>query len=1042
MNYSDKIKESRNKAYEHTTATKILDSLGKLRKFATDSSRRRWIWELIQNAKDVSFTNKQVDILIDYVVNEEQSELKFSHNGRPFSLDNITFLIEQVSTKDRNITDNAIQTTGKFGTGFLSTHLLSEKVIIDGVINENGLPIQKFNLLLDRSGRSIEEISTSVNNAIKLLDNLDSQPTFNEYNQENLNTAFTYILEGKGIEVANSGINDLGASLPFTLAFQPKIKSVKITSKDVIYEVVSEAEEFKGPIRIITIRKTYADRQEDVRIATLTSEFTIIAIEIYYKDDEIYLKEFDEMLPRLFCDFPLIGSENFYFPTVIQNRNFSPTEPRDGIELTDNEDPDIEQNKLILTEAVLLYSNLLEFAVQNKWQNLYCLAQFFEPKEKEWLSIKWYKEHVFEKLRQVLIYKPIVTTTTGDNLSIKINSLGSGSEHFGIYFPYSDIEDCRERIGEITSEWFPNKIPAKKDIDKWYTINKPWEDYFKFSLEVIANSIGSRNNIEKLSIEFSKSIEETCLWLNKVYALIYQYNSDNIFNKYKFIPNQNGTFIKTLDLRIDLDIDFELKNILKVLNKDWNDFLLNSLIILPEGIVNGVKSQQNVIDEINTTLTNDKTTNALDAAYILISCFSNDPGFPKERNQLYQFSKDLLKDNIPEKKLITNWNKTIWEIGDKFVIKQIIATISAQRNVENLYNLLLIDNTIKWLNSFIKFLLESDLDSQLNLKKNPILPNQNGVFKIKDDLFLDDGGIDEILKNICIELGYDSRDSLLDKSIYLELPDNRVRHSIDLAKEIIERVKPLLTEINRSLFTKQAFQNLYSWFSSNATLAETIFGDLYINRHKLISDDDIVRMVRQNQELENFFKEENISNLSELKAILLASRQAKENLEKESSSIKPSVLSVDDILSTLGIGSEERLREFLKDTDTSNEYTISMQSGLERLEFVKQIIEEAKKAVWLRLSKEPDYDITTWNPIQDTVIDGVKYKTKKIFLVIRPAINGMIYFYYKEEYQALDIPETQLWIHEGGDEVSQISIGTLLDWVNKRRVIIYDRIFN
>jgi HSP90 family molecular chaperone len=66
-------------------------------------------------------------------------------------MDDLVFLIEQVSTKERKTKDNDPKTTGKFGTGFITTHLLSTKVDVEGVyhnIKEN--TYQKFNLLLDR----------------------------------------------------------------------------------------------------------------------------------------------------------------------------------------------------------------------------------------------------------------------------------------------------------------------------------------------------------------------------------------------------------------------------------------------------------------------------------------------------------------------------------------------------------------------------------------------------------------------------------------------------------------------------------------------------------------------------------------------------------------------------------------------------------------------------------------------------------------------------------------------------------------------------
>jgi hypothetical protein len=77
------------------------------------------------------------------------------HNGGAFSAENIRFLIEQVSSKDgTNDSNGRPTTTGRFGTGFLTTHLLSERVFVRGVAAGKGYAPRKFKLTLDRSGLS------------------------------------------------------------------------------------------------------------------------------------------------------------------------------------------------------------------------------------------------------------------------------------------------------------------------------------------------------------------------------------------------------------------------------------------------------------------------------------------------------------------------------------------------------------------------------------------------------------------------------------------------------------------------------------------------------------------------------------------------------------------------------------------------------------------------------------------------------------------------------------------------------------------------
>lgn len=55
--------------------------------------------------------------------------------------------------------------TGKFGTGFIGTHLLSDIVKIKGIVKYRGI-FRKFEINLDRSADSSEELLKEVSNSI------------------------------------------------------------------------------------------------------------------------------------------------------------------------------------------------------------------------------------------------------------------------------------------------------------------------------------------------------------------------------------------------------------------------------------------------------------------------------------------------------------------------------------------------------------------------------------------------------------------------------------------------------------------------------------------------------------------------------------------------------------------------------------------------------------------------------------------------------------------------------------------------------------
>ena len=231
MSYKEEIEIQRQEAQNHQTANKILTLMKALRMDATDTSERRWIWELIQNAKDVGYGNANVEIEINLQLDVTNGKVSFSHNGQPFTVKNITYLIQQESSKDRIHTEGVQpKTTGKFGTGFLTTHLLSEIVTVEGVVIKENLPPKKFSLDLDRSGRDIQPIIESVNLSFEQLNTLDTLSDFTAFTDGHINTTFSYKLNEKGIKVAQTGLNDFHISIPFVLSFIPSIKRILVKS--------------------------------------------------------------------------------------------------------------------------------------------------------------------------------------------------------------------------------------------------------------------------------------------------------------------------------------------------------------------------------------------------------------------------------------------------------------------------------------------------------------------------------------------------------------------------------------------------------------------------------------------------------------------------------------------------------------------------------------------------------------------------------------------------------------------------------------------
>lgn len=1016
MSYNSIIKESRNRGRNYSIATRILELMEELRLNENESSSRRWVWELMQNAKDVSNDDIGASIEIDLKESDEGAFLEFRHNGRPFSVDNITFLTEQVSTKERKPKeDSKLKTTGKFGTGFLTTHLLSEVVEVEGVVKESEEPYKKFTLQLDRSGRDIEDIIDSVDTSLASLDEIDSQQAFDQYSPAEMNTIFRYKLDKSGIEVARKGLRDLSLSLSFTLVFLPEIRSVTIINDGIRYESCQTIEHIGNNIRIHTATLDTPNGKLETKIATLSKNNTCIAIQIEDRSGQIYLKEFDSLIPRLFCDFPLIGTEDFSFPVIINSPSFNPNEPRNGIYLTDKQDPKIDENKSIISEAMDLYYMLLEHASTHNWANIYLLAKFPSMKEKKWISKGWLENSVIDPIRKKLLKAPIVDTENHGRIPIL-----DANDKPRVWFPSSPKEDLRNRIWDLANLWFPSVLPRKADVNVWYKII--WKDCSELSLPKITEAIQNKKCLEKLEEALVKPTDPI-EWLNSYYKLI---NLDEGFlaavmnDKYAVIPNQNGIFKKRSELKSDEQIEEELKNALAILKIDARDHLRHKGVDTGQ-IKYDIKSQSDIIDEINKILQESRNENIGDACDYLVTLFSTDAKFPREREEIFEFCKVAYPETVNVRRSISNWSANIWSEVDKKELQWITELISQMRNTRALtekLNFNATTETLEWLDRFTSFLTRHGFDNLLNHKKTPILPNQNGDFRVKDDLFLDDGNIDEILKDIAVELGYDIRSELLDTKVYLELPQNRTRDQAHVAEKITRLILPKFSEAPRTDKTRQIFKKLYLWFNKHKDQAQEIFEELYQIKHRLYDDDEIAENMQRAEEFSELMQEFDVSSISSLRQILQAN--------KAHSSIGPQEKITREILASLGVTSVEELEKALKDKNIADTFVHTSTPSIEMFLYAQRLITRAKENVIKHLMTLPGYDCSDREDLAPTVIGGIKKDGMEICVVVRPSDNGEVIVYYTAEKDILDYGNAELWIDNGRDNPSHLTLGKIL----------------
>ncbi|MEY8327233.1 hypothetical protein AALB47_25580 [Lachnospiraceae bacterium 54-11] len=512
-----------------------------------EMKRRRWVWELIQNANDCS-GDKQIDIVIQANCNR----VIFSHNGECFTYQNMVDLITQISTKRKDE-----QKVGKFGTGFISTHLLSDKVKITGIYHSNSSSdkFKRMNLLLDRSGTNYEDVSKAINNAFDELDNIDlaQDVSYNKSSGE-ITTSFTYVYDSQDLEVleaANKGYEDWERTIPLVLAFAQNIRTVKFNDILVEKNILGGSTENLKTFNVVFSKSGQVYKNKFITVSSNCEKKVDVACVSVWEENKWKLEEMQNY-PKLFCNFPLIGTEKFAFPIVINSKEFRVSQERNDIH------ENVIENRVILEQAIYLYENLIEAWMNAKPENFFHLCKIKEDTTRSAYLCEYEK-----KIKNV--YKQAKIVTTVDKFgNTTLNSLYI-NEKKNVVIPYYEKE--RNSFWQLFRFFFDKQIPREGEIEYWAEVcSENVIDLSKLKKRIINND-KIKDDLERIGEE--KYLEA----LNNLNKLCLDHNSQTFPYDMKLL-NQRFEFVDISKLMND-ESDDELKDILLLFNNDVRRKLLH-----------------------------------------------------------------------------------------------------------------------------------------------------------------------------------------------------------------------------------------------------------------------------------------------------------------------------------------------------------------------------------------------------------------------------------------------------------------------------------
>lgn len=556
----DHFRREKDKAMIESTAQSIFNTLREL-----EGGRllyeKRWPWELLQNAVDVAKSSG-----VDCIFTLDENSLTFNHNGNPFNMKEIAHLIYHGSTKidDPNKT--------RFGTGFITTHLLSRKPYVKGILGTG----EKFRFELNREGKTQNQLEMNMEGIEQeFIESLTTETIL----AKGVTVEYLYPLSSEGKQTAIAGLQALQKNIAFVLALNDDLSSVTVIQKNekTIWSKREELKSVDERITIVAVQSISGEQRRDYLVA-LANEGRVQAALLLSRDDTEYHVETMKGVPKLFYGFPLATTEDFPLAAVINSTAFVPQERRNGLLLGPYRNDVNLHNKELVEKAVDLFQGLVEWAVSLKCHGLNQLAKIERLPEKEWLDSEWLKE-LLAKTITTMEKLPLVETGSDDEGKPILVSPQSA------YIPYDEDAEVLHEISELASALYRGKLPTPSTERDWGTILSLWGSYLgiettamseALTLRKFAHIISNFSSLENLGQKLEGDPKpEPIKWLNRLLNLVHE-NEVELLPILDLVPCQQGIFRKTTDLFRDDNIDETLKDVSSLLDIEIRDQLCNT----------------------------------------------------------------------------------------------------------------------------------------------------------------------------------------------------------------------------------------------------------------------------------------------------------------------------------------------------------------------------------------------------------------------------------------------------------------------------------
>ncbi|XP_053202599.1 uncharacterized protein LOC128387427 [Panonychus citri] len=741
-------------------AKSILLELERL-KSLPENQKHRFIWELIQNAKDCARPNERVTI----VINLEKDRFVFAHNGLEFRVKDLIALARRGSTKtfDEN----------RLGTGFIKTHVLNKTVQIKGQL-ATARGFRDFVLTLKRSADNLNDMKILLEETYQQIDSLTRQhhndsvdltstrkgslassPSLSTVTSHNF-SSFEYHLDPDSYAMVCSALEDLRRNIIFVLVINESIDSIVVNQNGSQLKYTLKSK----PIFRKIFRAKVSGLSHSMLIRPCDSFGLILGVNCSKSGSNDYYLTSISGQAKIFKEFPLIGTEDFNCAPLIQSSHWMASDLRDGLRIKKTSEAEsdhiAEINRSILCAYrdywITFISELIDLQVLNR----HILAISGLPRYSNRYSDNlWFRKTIQLPLRSFIRSQDLVRNTRSTN---------------ELYY-YSRIDDCLFpdcSINQTVWHSIASAIITKSKDCPHLEVSSKWiqiinQDYRDWGLPVKFSVDDAIQLIEATSIDYiSKSEDRAINWLNQLIHFLSSYDCfHDLLKKRSILPSQNGILRSfqgapnkrdqllhhEMDNGLEL-IDETIKDIYSDLGDDLRDNLLhkgidtNQLTWLPQMRVETVFINLEILLNRISGLGQRLNLDLLESAFTMSLLFHSEPDsitvtLTRVLKQLYPsiecFPICEKSYQVYPRAFFLRWTLTMLIYRIQLIVKPNEETVKVDQLTTSMP---LIVNIYDWINDIIFLLEKCDLTNLLY--QNQLIPLQSGhLTKITPEIYLE-----------------------------------------------------------------------------------------------------------------------------------------------------------------------------------------------------------------------------------------------------------------------------------------------------------------